>query len=131
MLNAPSAASFRQTSLAAAVKRAMHASLSVVVSSIWTAASDSLPHLIHRCQQIGAQVFIKIDPVLHSVGIDNYPIGHWPAIVLLHQIAVRRQLHYVVFIGLLCPATLDLHRNQAAAFALHNVIRLAADWRFF
>ena len=87
----------------------------------------SLLHLVYRCQQIGSQVFIEIDSMLFCIGIYNYPIRNRPVVVLFHQIAVCRQLHDVVSMGLLGSSALNFHWNQAATSAFDYVIRLAAD----
>jgi hypothetical protein len=70
------ASSLSQTVLAAAAKRTVAAFLFIVMRPVGTIMSYCPLHLVYRCQQFGAQIFIEIDSMLFCIGIDNNPKGH-------------------------------------------------------
>ena len=65
--------------------------------------------------------------MLYAIRIYNYAIGHRLPVVLFDHLAVCSQLKDVTGIGLFGSTAFDLDWDEAFAFALDDVVRLAAD----
>ena len=65
--------------------------------------------------------------MLYAIRIYNYAIGHRFFVVLFDHPAVCSQLKDVTCIGLFGSTAFDLDWNEAFAFSLDDVVRLAAD----
>jgi len=70
-------------------------------------------------------MLIEFYLMLPLIGVNQYSIGHSHIVVFFYQKAIGGELKHMAPMGLLCPAALDLHRDQATFFILDYIVRLA------